>query len=100
MLTIYDVKNFIRVDGDDDDMSISALMEAADSYMAGAVDNYAETYSNASKSWQAKADLAKKMLIADWYENRTPTERPVSPSIRLLLTQLQLEGVRDEKSEN
>ena len=91
-MTIYDVKNYIRVDGDADNELIEALMSAAESYMEGAVDNYALKYASAGANWQAKADLAKKLLIADWYEHREAVERPVSPSIRLLLTQLQLEG--------
>ena len=98
MLTVYDVKNFIKAD--DDDETIKTLMDAAESYLEGAVDNYKATYEAASISWQAKADLAKKLLIADWYENRTPTERPVSASIRLLLTQLQLEGAGHERVKN
>ena len=92
MLTLNDVKNYIRVDTDADDALVYALMNAADSYMEGAVDNYTDTYLHAGEKWQAKADLAKKLLIADWYEHREATERPVSPAIRLLLTQLQLEG--------
>jgi uncharacterized phage protein (predicted DNA packaging) len=94
-MTIYDVKNYLRVDTDDDDTLINTLMEAADSYLQGAVDNYTETYDKAGIKWQSKADLAKKLLIADWYEHREAVERPVSPSIRLLLTQLQLEGVKN-----
>jgi len=93
MLTLNDVKNFIRVDTEADDNLIYALMDASESYMEGAVDNYTATYESTDARWQAKADLARKLLIADWYENREAVERPVSPSIRLLLAQLQLEGV-------
>ena len=93
MLTVYDVKNYIRCD--DDDEQVKALMAAADSYMAGAIDNYADTYEKAGRDWQAKADLAKKLLITDWYENRTPTDRPATASVVLLLTQLQLEGAEN-----
>lgn len=98
MLSIYDVKNYIKAD--DDDESIRPLMDAAESYLQGAIDNYKAVYAKAGKDWQAKADLAKKLLIADWYENRTPTERPVTSAVSLLITQLQLEGTKDEDSEN
>ena len=90
MTTLTDVKNYIRATDEDDEL-VRSLMDAADSYLQGAVDDYASVYPNASTAWQAKADLAKKLLVADWYENRTPTERPVSPAIRLIITQLQLE---------
>lgn len=92
MLTLTDTKNYIRATDDDDDM-VRSLMDAAESYMAGAVDNYAVVYASAGHDWQAKADLCKKLLIADWYENRTPTERPTTASVRLLIAQLQLKRV-------
>ena len=100
MLTVYEVKNFIRAD--DDDEAIKSLMDAAESYLIGAVDNFEEKYKNADKSWQAKADLAKKLLIADWYENREPVEKPKIDSVTLLIGQLQLEGVKygNENLEN
>lgn len=97
MLSVTDVKNYIRATDDDTDMVLS-LMDASESYMEGAVDNYSAKYAHSGNNWKSKADLARKMLIADWYENRTPTERPVSPAVRLLITQLQLEGVVYENS--
>lgn len=90
MLNITDVKNFIRATDDDDEL-VQNLMLAADSYLDGAISNYNEIYSNSSPKWQAKADLAKKLLIADWYENRTPTEVPTNSAIKLIITQLELE---------
>jgi len=91
MLTLTDAKNYCRAT-DDDDALVQSLIDAADSYMAGAVDNFVAKYASADSAWQAKADLAKKLLVADWYENRLATERPVSPAIRLLIVQLQIGG--------
>lgn len=90
MLDITEVKNYIRVD--DEDNMVLSLMASAKSYMAGAIDNFDEIYANANDNWKAKADLAMKLLIADWYENRTPVGRPSNSTIQLLLAQLQLEG--------
>lgn len=90
MLTLSETKNYIRATYEDDDL-VQTLMDASESYLQGAVDNYTDKYSTASPEWQKKADLARKLLIADWYENRTPTERPVSPAVRLIISQLQLE---------
>ena len=95
MLTLTEAKNYCRAT-DEDDALVQNLLDASESYLAGAVDNFAEKYASADASWQAKADLARKMLIADWYELRLPTERPVSPAIRLLIVQLQLEVIPQE----
>lgn len=92
-----EVKNFIRAT-DEDDALVSALMSSAKSYLATAVDNFETVYESADDAWKAKADLALEMLVADWYENRTPTERPVSSAIQLLIIQLQLDGVNNENS--
>ena len=91
MLTLTDVKTYIRATDEDDDM-VRALMSAAVSYLEGAVSDYAERYETGGQAFQAKADLAQEMLIADWYENRTPVDRPVSPAVRLLIAQLQAVG--------
>lgn len=87
MLTLMDAKNYCRAT-DEDDALVQVLIEAAESYLEAAVDDYTAKYEKADSNWQAKADLAKKLLVADWYENRLPTERPVSPAIRLLIAQL------------
>lgn len=97
MISLLEVKNFIRAT-DEDDALVSALMNSAKSYLATAIDNYETVYESADDAWKAKADLALEMLVADWYENRTPTARPVASSIQLLITQLQLDGVSNENS--
>lgn len=97
MISLMEVKNFIRAT-DEDDALVSALMYSAKSYLATAVDNFETVYESADDAWKAKADLALEMLVADWYENRTPTERPVSSAIQLLIIQLQLDGVNNENS--
>lgn len=97
MISLMEVKNFIRAT-DEDDALVSALMSSAKSYLATAVDSFETVYESADDAWKAKADLALEMLVADWYENRTPTERPVSSAIQLLIIQLQLDGVNNENS--
>ena len=89
MLTLVDAKNYCRAT-DEDDALVQGLLDASESYLEGAVDDYTTKYANASASWQAKADLARKLMIADWYENRLATERPISSAVNLLITQLQL----------
>lgn len=93
MLTLTDAKNFCRAT-DEDDALVQGLIDASESYLVSAVDDYKTKYANADTEWQAKADLVKKLLVADWYENRLATDRQVSASVCLLISQLQLDGVQ------
>lgn len=64
MVTLDDAKAFLRVDGTDDDGLIQSLIDASAAYIenaAGAVDTASPVY-----------DLAQKLLIVHWYENREP----------------------------
>lgn len=89
-MELNDVKLFLRVDGNNEDILINDLIKTAHSYMAGAVDNFDEKYQNADDRWKAKADQAMRLLIADWYENRLAVGRPEMSAVALLITQLQL----------
>lgn len=62
-LTLDEVKNYLRVDGDDDDALIESLITSSAAYLtnAGAQDD-----GNLYK-------LAQLMLISHWHENREPT---------------------------
>lgn len=95
MLTLIDAKNYCRAT-DEDDLLVQNLLDASESYLEAAVDNYTNKYAYGSVAWQNKADLARKLLVADWYENRLATERPVSSAVNLLITQLQLEAIPEE----
>lgn len=92
MLTLTDAKNFCRAT-DEDDVLVQGLIDASESYLVSAIDDYKTKYAGADTEWQSKADLAKKLLVADWYENRLATDRPVSSAVCLLISQLQLDGV-------
>ena len=92
MVTLQDAKNYCRAT-DEDDTMVQSLISAAESYLDGAVGDFPLKYQNAGENWKRKADLAELMLVADWYENRTPTQRPSNSAIELLIVQLQLEAV-------
>ena len=98
MLTLTDVKNYLRAT-DEDDALVQSLMLAANGYLEGAVDNFASVYDNADENWKAKADLCMKLLCCDWYENRTPVGRPGSSAVELLITQLQLTEVNANETD-
>lgn len=89
-MNLSDVKLYLRVDGTSEDTLINDLMLAAKDYMRGAVSNYD------SVADTDKAQLAERMLIADWYENRIPVGRPANAAVTLIITQLQLEGAGNE----
>ncbi len=77
-MTLEEAKNYLRVDTDDDDTLIQALITAAESYiaqqtgktkiLAGADENGQPIYEDIKESELWK--LAVKLLLAHWYENR------------------------------
>jgi uncharacterized phage protein (predicted DNA packaging) len=64
-LDVDNVKLFLRIDGTDDDAMLQGLMNAAQSYIANAVGADVDTTSDLY-------ELACKLLISHWYENREP----------------------------
>ncbi|GMA48659.1 DNA-packaging protein [Alicyclobacillus contaminans] len=64
-MTLDDVKLYLRIDGTDDDAMLQGMMGAADSYIANAVGADVDKTS-------ALYELAAKLLISHWYENREP----------------------------
>ena len=89
-MTLSEVKEYLRVDDSTDDNLIQNLMDAAHSYMDAAVDDYDAKLEANGENWRRKAELAEKLLICDWYEQRLPASRPVSSAVALLIYQLQL----------
>lgn len=61
-MTIDAVKEYLRVDIDEDDNAIKQMMAAAESYIVGAVGNY--------DSNNEKANLLFLAIVQDLYENR------------------------------
>lgn len=63
IVTLSEVKEWLRVDGNDDDLTISLLMKASEDYLKNATG-----IEYTSNNDQAK--LLCFVLIVDWYENR------------------------------
>ena len=79
------VKNFLRVDTDEDDELISAHILTAEEYVKGACGEGCDLN-------KEKAQTVMLMLIADMYEQRTAYGKGgYSESIKAMLTQLRLE---------
>lgn len=86
MITLEDAKTYLRVDGTDEDTMIQNFITAADEYLAGCVKE------SVMQKYPAKCDMVRRLLVADYYENRTAKDRPVTATVQLLITQLQAQG--------
>lgn len=93
MLELSRVKNYIRVDVDEDDELIKMLMESAYSYVKGAIDNFEEKCKD--KLFENKAEHIMLFLIADWYDSRQYSRyekyNEVSHIVTAMIQQIQLE---------
>ena len=61
-MLLGDVKDYLRVDYDDDDTLIKNCMEAAESYIIGAVGGYDDD--------NPKANFLYMAIVQDLYDNR------------------------------
>lgn len=68
IVTVEEMKEYLRVDGNDEDVSIAGLIETAETYLlnAGCV------IKDANGVVISLAQLAVKQLVVHWYENREP----------------------------
>lgn len=69
MITLSSVKEYLRIDGSAEDALLNSLMAAAAAYMAGAIDDYADTYT-ADANFAALADMLQFAYIVEAYRNR------------------------------
>ncbi|KXY32221.1 DNA-packaging protein [Bacillus cereus] len=84
VLKLEEAKEYLRVDGNEEDMLISSLITAAEIYIKNAT----------SKNVDLKSELAKlaaRILIAHWYENREAVGKAeqLAFSLQSILVQLQ-----------
>lgn len=87
---IEEIKSFLRIDGEEEDIILSSFFKSAKQYLsnAGIVENEEnELYK-----------LAVNMLVCGWYENRNPTNsgsnNTQSFALRSIITQLKCSQVR------
>lgn len=84
-LELTEVKNFLRIDFDDDDALLEHYIQTAEEYVKSACGENV----NLEKS---KAKTIMLMLIGDYYESHSPYgQQKYSQNISTLLLQLQLE---------
>lgn len=83
-MTIEETKEFLRIDGNDEDLLIQSLLTAAESYLTNA---------GVTVTTGALYDLAVKLLVSHWYENREAVligniSKTIEFSLSTILTQL------------
>ena len=82
ILTLEDIKTYLRVDYEDDDNLITALILASEEYLFNATGIKYTKESNI-------AALYCKILIYDWYTNRQlATDKKISNQVRFTLTSM------------
>ena len=92
MLTLQNVKSYLKIDFDDDDELLNSLIKTADEYLKSAI-------SIKYNSDTERAKLLSLIVIQDLYDNRGLTEK-VSGNVRKLVSdftlQLKLESGANE----
>jgi len=82
-LTLAEVKNYLRVDFDDDDALIASLMSVADEYLKASV---GDLYDNTSE----RAKTLSLIVISDLYDNRGLSDK-ASSNVRRLVEDFSLQ---------
>lgn len=73
VITLDEVKEYARIDIDEDDQLLETLIAAAEEYLKNATGKeYPETDENGSKINYELEKIYLQLLIAYWYEKRTP----------------------------
>lgn len=101
ILSLDEVKNYLRVDLEDDDALIQSFMTAAEMYLKNATGKeYPQTDERGEKIPYELEKVYLNLLIAYWYENRSaaPRNKMLNGAVpdeftfatRSLLLQLQL----------
>ncbi|NFN09408.1 head-tail connector protein [Clostridium botulinum] len=87
-MDLQQVKQFLRIDFDDDDSYIILLIDVAKEYIIDAVGKYDET--------SARYKLLLLNIVSTLYENREytidKTNEKVAYTLKSIILQLQLEG--------
>ncbi|SEM34895.1 uncharacterized phage protein (possible DNA packaging) [Mesobacillus persicus] len=86
MVSLQDVKDFLRIDYPDDDSFLTSLLMASETYLVNA------THSNVNKEDELFG-IAQRFLIAHWHENRNTvligqTSKSLEFALESILTQL------------
>lgn len=87
-VTLDQLKNYLRVDIDDDDALLTHMLATARDYLTGAVSKFDEYYTS-YEDFARKADLLQMILVAEFYQNRDNETVNFSYTAKSLIAQLQ-----------
>lgn len=85
MVGLEEIKNYLKVDTDEDDLLIQGLIEGASQFLVNA------TGKTEYKGSEKIADTFIMLLVAEWYENREYTGKltnRIKPIITSMIMQL------------
>ena len=91
MLDLQAVKLYLRIDSDYENSLIESLIEVAESYLIDGVTDYQKNYAIDEK-YRQKADLLKKVIVSELYNNREPrndNRSNLSYTVQSMINQLQ-----------
>ncbi len=73
IISLEEVKEYARIDIDEDDRLLEALIVSAEEYLKNATGReYPETDENGNKIHYGLEKIYLQLLIAHWYEQRSP----------------------------
>lgn len=73
IISLAEVKNYARIDIDEDDPLLETMIVAAEEYLKNATGKeYPETDENGNKINYELEKIYLQLLIAHWYEQRSP----------------------------
>ena len=74
IITLEEVKGYARIDMDEDDQLLETLIASAEEYLRNATGKeYPEKDENGSKINYELEKIYLQLLVAHWYEQRSPT---------------------------
>ncbi|EPY2286637.1 head-tail connector protein [Clostridium sporogenes] len=101
-MQLDELKEYLRIDGEDEDTTLSSLLFAAKSYIKNGTGLEEDMIKNDEILELYK--LCLKLLISHWYENRViettgPNFHKLSFSVDSILIQLEAEYLKIKRSE-
>lgn len=92
---LEEVKEFCKIDGDEEDVTLNSLIEAAKLFILSKTNYRFGFFKDIMEQpiENQQAILALKMLVMHWYENREPTGQAelITYSLNALIIHLSIE---------
>ncbi|MFS0820763.1 head-tail connector protein [Bacillus sp. 1P02SD] len=84
IIQLQETKNWLRIDGSEEDALISLLIDAAEEYLKNATGRKFDSKNN-------QARLFCLVLVTDWYENRDLIGAKVSEKVRFSIQSMMVQ---------